>query len=152
MAATATAAKLSANLAVNIFSSTADMTTLTDITFPDVTAGSNLWLDMSDFEHIMFIVVCKLLTDDLEEVRILSNSGSTGGGTDYEVKLSTDPLTDQDAVGDYFVIEATAEQMNGNRYCTVQVEGGNASDDFTVIAIRGQARFPRSGLTASYNA
>lgn len=149
MAATATAAKLSANLAVNVKSTTADMTTITDITFPDITAGSNLWLDMRDYETVMFIVVAKLLTDDIEQVIILSNSGSGGGGTDYTVKDSG-TLSGYDAVNDYFVIEATAEQLNGNRYCTVQVEGGHASDDFTVIAIRGNARFPASGLTALY--
>ena len=149
MAATATPVKLSGNLAVNIFSSTADMTTITDITFPDITAGSNLWLDMRDFETVMFIVVAKLLTDDIEQVIILGNSANDGSGTDYTV-LDSGTLSGYDAVGDYHVMEATAEQLNGNRYCTVQVLGGNASDDFTIIAIRGGARFPRSGLTALY--
>lgn len=150
MARTATPIKLSANLKVNVKSTTADQTTITDITFPDITAGSNLWLDMRDYETVMFIIVCKLLTDDIEHVKVLANSSATGGDTDYEVFDSTDPLSGYDAVNDYYVVEVTAEQLNGNRYCTVAVEGGNSGDDFTVIAIRGGARFARSGLTANY--
>lgn len=149
MAATATTQKLSANLAVNIFSSTAGMTSITDILFPDIVSGSNLWLDMSESETVMFLVTVKLRTDDLEQVIILSNPNSDGSGTDYEVKDSG-TLSDYNAVGDYFVIEATAEQLDGNRYCTIQVKGGHADDDFTIIAIRGGSRFARSALTASF--
>ena len=154
MAATATAAKLSANLAVNTHVGAADITTQTDITFPDITAGSNLWLDMQGFEHVMFIVTLSVLNDNIEAISILSNSGSTGGGTDYTVltdgTTSVPLTTEANAAGDYRVVEATAEQMNGNRYCTVAVETGNSSDRIHVTAIRGSARFPRSALTGSY--
>lgn len=150
MAATATAAKLSANLDVKVHTGTADISTATDILFSDETSGSTIWLDMRDYEHIMFLVLLSDRTDNIEEVVILSNNTNAGGGTDTTVVSQTGLTTEANAAGDYIVAEATAEQMGGLRYCTVKVKTGNASDRVVVVAIRGQARFPASGLTATY--
>jgi len=147
MAATATPSKLSSMLAVNAALS-GDATAGIDITFTD--AGGT-WLDMRDYEYVMFILVAAALTGtglDADDCHILSNPNSDGSGTDYTVVTHSDVTPN--AAGDYIVLEATAEQLSGNRYCTVNIDANNAADNIVIIAIRGGAKIAKAGLTADY--
>lgn len=142
MAATATSQKVASKLAVAIKNS-GDISTPADTVFPE--AGT--WLDMSGYEHVLFIVNVTTAGGAVDVFTILGNTASDGTGTDYTVKshaLGSAP----DAVNDYVILEASAEQLAGNRYCTVSVGTDNAAVRCAIIAIRTKGRFSNEDLSA----
>lgn len=147
MAATATAVKLSSILNVKCALS-GDATAGIAISFTD---DGGTWLDMRDYESVMFILLAAALTGvglDADDCHIVASASSDGSSP---TTVFTHSNVTPDAAGDYIVLEATAEQLGeNNRYVSVNIDAANASDQIAIIAIRGNSRNPKAGLTADY--
>lgn len=136
--------KLASNLKINVYDHDPDDTD------PDHVE----WVDMKGYENFMAILFRSVGSGDIDEFSIDANAESDGGGTDVEIE--THALgSSVDAVGDYIILECTAEQIaqegadNGEdlRYVSATVEQATAGDECVVVYIRKPLR-PQDGLTA----
>jgi len=125
---------------------------------PDATTATDIaWVDMRDFDKILFSFFRTIGTSDVT-VKVLANSSSTGAGTDVEIKsLTNAEFGDPDAVGDYAFVECTAQEIAQEaadagvadvRYVTLNVAFGTGTDEGVVTYIRKGLR-KYSGLTAN---
>lgn len=124
----------------------ADSTVATDVA----------WVDMRDFTNFVAIAFASALTGTgVIAFKILGNSQADGSGTDVVIKthaLGSAP----DAVGDYVMLECTAEEIaaasttaSGKlRYVSANLDCNNAADENVVVYIRSGARFPTKDLSA----
>ncbi len=127
---------------------------------PNSTAATDVaWVDLRDYSNFAVIAMTSASTGAAGPVafKILANSDSAGGGTDVEVKAHAVGSA-PDAVGDYLVLECTAEEIaelasdnsSALRYVSANIAMGNAADEAVVTYIRTGARFQYDGMTADY--
>lgn len=118
------------------------------------------WVDMQEYQGIAILSFASALTGTgAATLEIHANSESDGSGTDATV-VSRTGLTAADAVGDWFVLECTAEQIRAVetsstgqlRYVTLSTTCNNNADEQVVVYIRHGCKFPRAALTADYAA
>lgn len=124
---------------------------------PDGTSAVDVaWVDMRDFVKFLVGFFRTVGTSDLT-LKILANSGSSGGGTDVEVKVKTLTGVQPNAVGDYTWIECTAEEIQQAaaaagvadvRYVSANLTFATGTDEAVVTYVRGGPRFSFDGLTA----
>lgn len=111
------------------------------------------WVDMRDYHNLMVTFFRTIGTANLT-FTIIGNAESAGGGSDVEIKSwsGSEPV----AVGDYVVLECTAEEMaqeasdagvDNLRYLTAVVAVATAEDEGVVTYIRGGAKRAADGLT-----
>ena len=146
MATTTEISKLTSSLADTQYDFDPDGTTATDVA----------WVDMQEFESILFAFFRTVGTSDIT-VQVLANSQSIGGGTDVVVKsLSNSDLGDPDAVGDTTFVEVTAAQIAAEaakagvkvaRYVSLNVAFATGTDEAVITYIRGLGN-GRASLTA----
>lgn len=140
--------KLSSRLAVTAYDhDPADSTVATDVQ----------WVDMRDFEHFMAIAFASALTGTgVTAFSILANANSDGSGTDVTIKTHAVGSA-PDAVGDYLMLECTAEEIaqeaadagvSNARYVSVNLTCNNAADENVVVYIRSGNKRAYRGLTA----
>ena len=138
--------KLASQLAVTQYDFDPDSADATDVA----------WVDMRDFDNFMVLVFRSVGTGDVDTFKILANAESDGGGTDVEIKAHA-LGTAVDAVGDYVVLECTAEEIaqeaadagvDNVRYVSASVELATSTDECVVTYIRGGAKRKYDGLTA----
>ncbi len=126
---------------------------------PDSTAATDVaWVDLRDYSNFAVIVMSSALTGNGPAAfKILANPNSDGSGTDVEVKAHA-VGSKPDAVGDYLVLECTAEEIaelasdnsSALRYVSANIAMANAADEAVVTYIRTGARFQYDGMTADY--
>lgn len=126
---------------------------------PDSTAATDVaWVDLRDYSNFAVIVMSSALTGNGPAAfKILANPNSDGSGTDVEVKAHA-VGSKPDAVGDYLVLECTAEEIaelasdnsSALRYVSANIAMANAADEAVVTYIRTGARFQHDGMTADY--
>lgn len=126
---------------------------------PDSTAATDVaWVDLRDYSNFAVIVMSSALTGNGPAAfKILANPNSDGSGTDVEVKAHA-VGSKPDAVGDYLVLECTAEEIaelasdnsSALRYVSANIAMANAADEAVVTYIRTGARFQHDALTADY--
>lgn len=126
---------------------------------PDATAATDVaWVDLRDYSNFAVIVMSSALTGNGPAAfKILANPNSDGSGTDVEVKAHA-VGSKPDAVGDYLVLECTAEEIaelasdnsSALRYVSANIAMANAADEAVVTYIRTGARFQHDALTADY--
>jgi hypothetical protein len=126
---------------------------------PDATAATDVaWVDLRDYSNFAVIVMSSALTGNGPAAfKILANPNSDGSGTDVEVKAHA-VGSKPDAVGDYLVLECTAEEIaelasdnsSALRYVSANIAMANAADEAVVTYIRTGARFQYDGMTADY--
>lgn len=109
------------------------------------------WADMRDFEHFGALVLATALTGDgVTKLELVAATSAAGDGLKVITTHTPDPAPE--TVGDYVVIEGTAEQIRqcgvGYRYAGVRVTIQNSADKTAVFYIRDGARFAHAGLTA----
>lgn len=148
MASPQASEKLSGKIAVTQYDhDPADSTVATDVA----------WVDMRDAEHFMALTFASALTGlGVTAFTILANAASDGTGTDVTIKehaVGTAP----DAVGDYLMLECTAEEIaqEGSdagvanlRYVTANLTCANAADEQVVTYIRAGRKRAYDALTA----
>jgi hypothetical protein len=124
---------------------------------PDGTSAVDVaWVDMRDYDRIMFLFFRTVGTSDVT-VKVLGNSASNGSGTDVEiVALTNAAFGDPDAVGDYVFVEVSQDDLiaasatdGACRYVSLNLAFGTGTDEAVVTYIRGGAKHPQSGLTAN---
>jgi hypothetical protein len=137
---------LRSNLAVTMYDHDPDGTSATDVA----------WVDMRDYDSIMVIAMASALTGNgATAFTLLANNASDGSGTDVEIKAHAVGSA-PDAVGDYLVLECSAEEIRGAettateqlRYVSANLTMNNAADENVVTYIRGRAKFAADNLTA----
>lgn len=126
---------------------------------PDSTAATDVaWVDLRDYSNFAVVAMTSATTGNGPVAfKILANSDSAGGGTDVEVKAHA-VASAPDAVGDYLVLECTAEEIaelasdnsSALRYVSANIAMKNAADEAVVTYIRTGARFQHDGMTADY--
>jgi hypothetical protein len=126
---------------------------------PNSTAATDVaWVDLRDYSNFAVIVMSSALTGNGPAAfKILANPNSDGSGTDVEVKAHA-VGSKPDAVGDYLVLECTAEEIaelasdnsSALRYVSANIAMANAADEAVVTYIRTGARFQYDGMTADY--
>lgn len=126
---------------------------------PDSTAATDVaWVDLRDYSNFAVIVMSSALTGNGPAAfSILANPNSDGSGTDVTVKTHAVGSA-PDAVGDYLVLECTAEEIaelasdnsSALRYVSANIAMANAADEAVVTYIRTGARFQHDGMTADY--
>ena len=126
---------------------------------PNSTAATDVaWVDLRDYSNFAVIVMSSALTGNGPAAfKILANPNSDGSGTDVEVKAHAVGSA-PDAVGDYLVLECTAEEIaelasdnsSALRYVSANIAMANAADEAVVTYIRTGARFQYDGMTADY--
>lgn len=146
MASSQSSDKLSGRMKVTMYDHDPDSTAATDVE----------WVDMRDYGKFMVIAFASALTGNgVTAFTILANADSAGGGTDVEVKAHAVGSA-PDAVGDYLVLECTAEEIaelgRANsldlRYVSANLTMQNAADENVVVYILADPRFAYDGLTA----
>lgn len=125
---------------------------------PDVTTAVDVaWVDMRDFDRILFSFFRTVGTSDVT-VQVLGNAQSNGGGTDVTIKTATNAaFGDPDAVGDYAFIEASADEIVAAgkaagidvRYVSLNLALATGTDEAVVTYVRGGPKFPADSLTAN---
>lgn len=126
---------------------------------PDSTAATDVaWVDLRDYSNFAVIVMSSALTGNGPAAfKILANPNSDGSGTDVEVKAHA-VGSKPDAVGDYLVLECTAEEIaelasdnsSALRYVSANIAMSTTADEAVVTYIRTGARFQYDGMTADY--
>lgn len=126
---------------------------------PDSTAATDVaWVDLRDYSNFAVIVMSSALTGNGPAAfKILANPNSDGSGTDVTVKTHAVGSA-PDAVGDYLVLECTAEEIaelasdnsSALRYVSANIAMTNATNEAVVTYIRTGARFQHDGMTADY--
>jgi len=120
---------------------------------PDGTAATDVgWVDLRDYESFMVLAFASTLTGaGATAFMILANSESDGSGTDVEIKAHAVGSA-PNAVGDYLVLECTAEEIadagTSLRYVSASLTMANSADENVVVYIRANSRHPRTGLTS----
>ena len=125
---------------------------------PDSTAATAVeWVDMRDYKNFAAIAFASALTGTgVTAFSIVADSDSDGGSGNNVTVVSHAVGSAPDAVGDYLVLECTAEQIgalgddNGYdlRYVSAKLTMNNAGDENVVVYIRSGPRFAYDGLTA----
>lgn len=139
--------KLFSNLKITMYDhDPADSTVATDVE----------WVDMRDYENFAVLTFASTLTGaGVTAFSILANSKSDGSGTDVTIKTHAVGSA-PDAVGDYLVLECTAEEIAQEgadnseelRYVSANLTCANAADENVVVYVRGGAKRACDGLTA----
>lgn len=138
--------KLFSNVKVEMFDHDPDTTDATDVE----------WVDMRDYENFAVLVMASALTGiGVTAFTILANSESDGSGTDVTIKTHAVGSA-PDAVGDYLVLECTAEEIAQEgadagedlRYVSANLTMDNAADENVVTYVRGGAKRAHDALTA----
>lgn len=147
MASAQDSQKLASRMKVTMYDhDPADSTVATDVA----------WVDMRDYTHFMAITFASALTGNgVIAFKILANSQADGSGTDAEIKVHAVGSA-PDAVGDYLVLECSAEEIAAAststtgqlRYVSANLDCHNAADESVVVYIRSGARFANEDLTA----
>ncbi len=142
--------KLFSNLALYAYDhDPANSTVATDIA----------WVDMRDYENFAALVFTSALGGSGPTVfTIIANAQSNGGGTDVVIK-SHAVGSAPNAVGDFLVLECTAEEIAQEaadagianvRYVSAKVTCQHTDDEAVVLYLRGGAKRAADGLTADY--
>ena len=142
--------KLFANMAMYAFDhDPANSTVATDIG----------WVDMRDYENFAVLLFTSVLGGSGPTVfTILANAESDGGGTDVTIK-SHAVGSAPNAVGDFLVLECTAEEIaqeaadagvENVRYVSAKVTCQHTGDEAVVVYVRAGAKRSADGLTADY--
>jgi len=115
------------------------------------------WVDMRDYSRFAVITFASALTGvGVTVFTIIANNDSAGGGTDVAIKAHG-VASAPDAVGDYLVLECTAEEIAqeaadagivGVRYVSAKLTCADTADEQVVVYIQSGARFPQDALTA----
>jgi len=127
---------------------------------PDSTAATDVaWVDLRDYSNFAVIAMTSATTapSGAAAFSILANPNSDGSGTDVTVKTHAVGSA-PDAVGDYLVLECTAEEIaelasdnsSALRYVSANIAMTNATNEAVVTYIRTGARFQHDALTADY--
>lgn len=126
---------------------------------PDSTAATDVaWVDLRDYSNFAVVAMTSATTGDGPAAfKILANPNSDGSGTDVEVKAHA-VGSKPDAVGDYLVLECTAEEIaelasdnsSALRYVSANIAMSTTADEAVVTYIRTGARFQHDGMTADY--
>lgn len=123
----------------------------------DSTVATDIgWVDMQEYERFIVVAFASALTGTgVTAFSILANSSSAGSGTDATV-VSHAVGSAPDAVGDYLMLECSAEQVRAVetsstgqlRYVSASLTCNNAADENVVVYILAEAKFPRAALSA----
>lgn len=145
MASAQNPAKLSSELAVtSYYWDPADATTEAHLT----------WVDMRDYEKFMAVVMTTIGAQ--VTAKLYCSGSSTGADTPVLIRSSTTAAT-ADAVGDYIVLECTAEEIAAlatatcvhPRYVSIKLDMNAAGDTAAYTYIRAGGKQGAS-LTADY--
>jgi hypothetical protein len=147
MASAVSTEKLFANMKIEAIAQTADSST----------ALASTYVDLRDYAA--FAVLCMTTVkggNGLVKLEIVASDASDGSTNVTVIKDSGTVAAD--AVGDYVALECTAEEIMqlgraagvALRYVAARVTNHHAGDDTALTYIRHGARFPQTGLTASY--
>ena len=116
------------------------------------------WFDLQEYGGFIGTAMSSALTGaGMTLVEIVANTASDGSGTTVVIKDSGTVAAD--AVEDYVVQECSAIEVEGVgnkestpvslRYVALRITMANAADEAVVTYIGYDARWPRSGLTAT---
>ena len=115
------------------------------------------WVDMRDFQNFAVLLFTSSLGGNGPTAfTIIANADSAGGGTDVVIK-SHAVGSAPDAVGDFLVLECTAEEIAQEasdagvanaRYVSAKVTCQHTDDEAVVVYTRAGAKRAADGLTA----
>lgn len=154
MASNYTANKLRSNMAVEMYDHDPGGTSALVVT-PDG-GTTKRYADMRGYENFMAVCMASALTGaGVTAFTLVANTDSDGSGTDRTI-VSHAVGSAPDAVGDFLVLECTAEQIaavggtnsEDLRYVAAKLTCDNSADENVVTYIRCGARHSKSGLTA----
>lgn len=120
------------------------------------TEGVVKWYDLSLFDRFAVIPMASALTGTgLTIFEIEASANADGSGTNATIKVHA-LASAPDAVGDYVVLEVSAEEVRGEattatgalRYVGANVKADNAADNITLVNILSAPTFATDGLTA----
>ena len=126
---------------------------------PDASTATDVeWVDMKGYRNFAVVAMVSALAGStgITAFTILGDSDNDGG-SGSNVTIKTHAVgTACDAVGDYLVLECTADEIaelgEDNsvdlRYVSANLTVGNAGDECVVTYIRTGARFEYDALTA----
>lgn len=118
-------------------------------------ATTTTWKDLRDFSGFAVGAMTAVLGGSgMIELSIYAAEDSSGTNA---TEIKTTGVIAADAVGDYAVLECSAEEINdigrrlgyALRYVAGYVDCQNSGDTVAAVYIRYGARFPRTGLTAT---
>lgn len=118
---------------------------------PDTTDATDVgWINFRDYEKVLVVATHHIGTGDVTTFSLLSNSAADGTGTDATIK-SHAVGTQPDAIGDYLILEASADEIKGNdadaKGFSATMTLGTATDEFNVVYILTPKR-AYDGLTS----
>lgn len=146
MASVQSVAKFTANNAVTMYDHDPNSTSATFVG----------WADLRDYESFLVAAFASALTGN--GVTAFSiYAAPAASDTNAQLIVSHAVGSAPDAVGDYLVLECTAEQIAtvaassgyALRYVSAKLTLQNAADENVVVYIRSGAKFPHASLTAN---
>jgi hypothetical protein len=123
---------------------------------PNATTATDIaWVDMRDYEGIVFAFF-RTIGTSATTLAVHANSASDGSGTDAVIVTKTLTAAEPNAVGDYTFQEVSAEQIANAqtsttgklRYVTLVLSFATGTDEGVVVYNRWGAKHAASGLTA----